>query len=486
MSNLSTRPSFRTLAMLMLAACFGGVIAGIVLDGLPSPAMATTAPQPASPALTPMTASLPSAVGGQPLPSLAPMLARVTPAVVSVQAKQRVRVNNPFANDPMFRRMFPHIPQERIEQSLGSGVIVDAGRGLVLTNHHVIEGAEEVTVTLADGRTLAAEFVGSDPDTDVAVMKIPVDGLQQVPLADSGELRVGDFVVAVGNPFGIGQTVTSGIVSAVGRSGLRGLGYQSFIQTDASINPGNSGGALVNLNGELVGINTASFNPRGSMAGNIGLGFAIPANLARNVMDQLVTNGEVRRGTFGLESQDVDARLARALKLDDPRGALVTRVYDGSAAAAAGVKSGDVIIAADGERIDSRDGLRNFEGLQAIGSKVRLEIRRDGKPLQLTATLKEQPRALDGVAVDPRLAGAGFSELPERLRQAGVSGILVASVAHGSRAATSGLREGDVVIATSAGTFEDLAGFRAGFTQAPAQLVLQIVRGNQRGVLQMQ
>ena len=485
-STTATRPSLRTLATLVLAACFGGVIAGAVLHGLNTPAFASPAPQPAIVAATPMSASLPSAVGGQPLPSLAPMLARVTPAVVSVQAKQRVRVNNPFANDPMFRRMFPHIPQERIEQSLGSGVIVDAARGLVLTNHHVIEGAEEVTVTLADGRTLAAEFVGSDPDTDVAVMKIAADGLQQVSLADSGELRVGDFVVAVGNPFGIGQTVTSGIVSAVGRSGLRGLGYQSFIQTDASINPGNSGGALVNLNGQLVGINTASFNPRGSMAGNIGLGFAIPANLARNVMDQLVTSGKVRRGTFGLDAQDVDARLAKALKLEAPRGALVTRVYEGSAAAAAGVKSGDVILAAGGERIDSRDALRNFEGLQAIGSQVALDLRRDGKPLQLTATLKEQPRALTGASMDPRLQGASFSELPERLRQAGVSGVLVTAVAAGSRAATSGLREGDVVVAGSAGAFDDLSGFRTGFTRAPAQLVLQIVRGNQRGVLQMQ
>lgn len=486
MSTTSTRASLRTLATLVLAACFGGVIAGAVLNGVPSPAMATPVAQSAAPAATPMSASLPPAVSGQPLPSLAPMLARVTPAVVSVQAKQRVRVNNPFANDPIFRRMFPHIPQERIEQSLGSGVIVDAARGLVLTNHHVIEGAEEVTVTLADERTLAAEFVGSDPDTDVAVMKIPAEGLQQVLLADSGELRVGDFVVAVGNPFGIGQTVTSGIVSAVGRSGLRGLGYQSFIQTDASINPGNSGGALVNLNGELVGINTASFNPRGSMAGNIGLGFAIPANLARNVMDQLVTSGEVRRGTFGLDAQDIDARLAKALKLDAPRGALVTRVYKGSAAAAGGVKSGDVIVSADGERIDNRDGLRNFEGLQAIGSKVKLEIHRDGKPIQLTATLQEQPRALAGAELDPRLEGASFNELPERLRQAGVSGVLVASIADGSRAAKNGLREGDVVVAGSVGTFEDLAGFRAGFTRPPAQLVLRIVRGNQRGVLQIQ
>ncbi|QOW19320.1 Do family serine endopeptidase [Lysobacter ciconiae] len=476
----------RKLAMLAFAACFGGVVAAAVLHGLQAPAVAAPTTQSGAPAITPMAASLPSAVAGQPLPSLAPMLAQVTPAVVSVQAKQRVRLNNPFANDPMFRRMFPHIPQERIEQSLGSGVIVDATRGYVLTNHHVIEGAEEVTVTLADGRTLAAEFVGSDPDTDVAVMRIPAEGLQQIPLADSGDLRVGDFVVAVGNPFGIGQTVTSGIVSAVGRTGLRGLGYQSFIQTDASINPGNSGGALVNLNGQLVGINTASFNPRGSMAGNIGLGFAIPVNLARNVMDQLVTSGEVRRGTFGLDAQDVDARLARALGLDHPRGALVTRVHADSAAAAAGLKSGDVIIAADGERIDNRDGLRNFEGLHAIGSQVQLDIRRDGKPLRLSAKLREQPRALAGASLDPRLAGAGFSELPERLRQAGISGVLVESVAQGSRAAASGMREGDVVMGSSAGAFEDLAGFRTGFTRPPAQLVLQIVRGNQRGVLQMQ
>src|SRR5690606_23029278 len=203
---------------------------------------------------------------------------------------------------------------ERIRQSLGSGVIVDATQGYVLTNHHVIEGADAVSVTLADGRTVEAEFLGSDRETDVALMRIPAEGLAAIRFADSSTLRVGDFVVAVGNPFGIGQTVTSGIVSAVGRTGLRGLGFQDFIQTDASINPGNSGGALVNLDGELVGINTASFNPRGSMAGNIGLGFAIPTNLARNIMQQLLANdGVVRRGTLGLEAQPVDAQLARAL-----------------------------------------------------------------------------------------------------------------------------------------------------------------------------
>ncbi|MGY0797498.1 Do family serine endopeptidase [Lysobacter sp. A286] len=476
--------STKTLLALALAACFGGFVATAVMLGARAPALAS--PVAPAPIATPTVAALPTAVAGQPLPSLAPMLAQVTPAVVSVQTKHRVRIRSPFANDPLFQRMFPHVPRERIERSLGSGVIVDAARGLVLTNHHVIEGAEQVTVTLADGRTLEAEFVGSDPDTDVAVMKIPAQDLQQVALADSADLRVGDFVVAVGNPFGIGQTVTSGIVSAVGRSGLRGLGYQNFIQTDASINPGNSGGALVNLRGELVGINTASFNPRGSMAGNIGLGFAIPANLARNVMNQLVTTGEVRRGTFGADAQDVDARLAEALDLEDPRGALVTRVFEGSAAAAAGLQPGDVILSANDERIDSRDALRNFEGLQAIGSQVVLGIHRDGKPLQVTATLREQPTTLTGVDLDPRLGGAVFSELPERLRQSGISGVRVESVAGGSRAARNGLRVGDVVVASGSGEFDNLSGFRAGFTPTPAQLALQIVRGNRRGILPMQ
>ena len=479
MRTMST-PS-KTLLALTVAACFGGFAATAIRDGL-QPAQAS----PAAVALTPMVGQLPAAVAGQPLPSLAPMLARVTPAVVSVHTKSRVRIQNPFANDPIFRRMFPNVPQERIEQSLGSGVIVDAERGLVLTNHHVIEGADEVSVTLSDGRTVTAEFVGSDPDTDVAVMKIPAQDLKEIPLADSGALRVGDFVVAVGNPFGIGQTVTSGIVSAVGRSGLRGLGFQNFIQTDASINPGNSGGALVNLDGQLVGINTASFNPRGSMAGNIGLGFAIPANLARNVMTQLVATGEVRRGTLGLQSQQVTPRLAEALKLDDARCAVVTRVQPGSAAATAGLQSGDVVVAANGQRIDSPDDLHNFEGLQPVGSKVTLDIVRDGQPLQQVVAVQEQPRVFPGGQLDPRLTGATFAELPEALRRSGANGVVVESVARDSRADRNGLRVGDLVLAGSAGEFDDLSGFRAGFTQPPAQLVLRVMRGNRQGVLTMQ
>jgi Do/DeqQ family serine protease len=474
------KASTKVLFALILAAAFGGFTATALHHALGRPAAAAPAAVAA-----PTVAALPTAIGGQPLPSLAPMLARVTPAVVSVHAEQRVRVS-PFGNDPIFRRMFPELTQERINQSLGSGVIVDAQRGLVLTNHHVIAGADSVQVTLADGRTLPAEFVGSDPGTDVAVMKIPAQDLQALPLADPGSLRVGDFVVAVGNPFGLGQTVTSGIVSAVGRSGLRGLGYQNFIQTDASINPGNSGGALVNLAGELVGINTASFNPRGSMAGNIGLGFAIPSDLAHRIMTQLLTNdGVVRRGTLGVDAQDVTERLAAALGIDVTRGAVVTRVLPGSAAAAAGLQPGDVIVQAGDERIDTVADLYNFEGLQPVGSTVELVVLRGGESLRLPATLLTPPSRFEGADLDPRLAGAVFAELPEQLHRAGLGGVLVEDVAEGSRAALNGLREGDVVVAASSGDFNDLTGFRAGFTQAPAQLVLRIMRGNQRGVLAM-
>jgi Do/DeqQ family serine protease len=474
------------LAVLAAAAAFGGFAA----TALQSPLAPAEAREAAGAAAVPaMAASLPSAVAGTPLPSLAPMLKRVLPAVVSVHSTQRVRINNPFADDPLFQRMFPNVPKERIAQSLGSGVIVDGTHGYILTNHHVIEGADEVSVTLADGRTMKAEFVGSDPDTDVALMRIPVPkdvALTAIPLADSSKLQVGDFVVAVGNPFGIGQTVTSGIVSAVGRSGLQGLGYQNFIQTDASINPGNSGGALVNLDGQLVGINTASFNPQGSSYGNIGLGFAIPSNLAGDVMRQLLATGEVHRGSLGVDAQDVDARIASGLGLDEARGAVVTRVYPGSAAAAAGLQVGDVIVAANGQRIADRDTLRNFEGLQPVGAKVALDVRRNGKPLKLDATLREQPRNAQGQRLDPRLAGATFAELPASLRQSGLDGVYVESVARGSRAEANGLRADDIILASTAGKFDDLAGFRLSFGRTPQQLVLRVRRGNAVADLPMQ
>ncbi len=487
----NTLRPFPTLLALTAAAAFGGFAASGLNDLLQKPAQATPA------AAVPVAAALPAAVDGQALPSLAPMLKRATPAVVSVYSRQTVRVASPlgpFADDPFFRRFFgiPDMPRERVERALGSGVIVDAANGYVLTNHHVVENADGVSVTLNDGRTVEAEFIGSDPDTDVALIRIPARDLTAIPMADSDRLQVGDFVVAMGNPYGLGQTVTSGIVSAVGRSGIPVAGYQNFIQTDASINPGNSGGALVDLQGRLVGINTASFNPRGSMAGNIGLGFAIPINLARGIMDQLIANGGVvRRGTFGVESQDVDERMARGLGLEAPRGAVITRVYPGSAAAAAGLQAGDVVLAANGQRVDNRAALHNFEGLQPLGARVALDVRRDGKPLQLTATLKEGVRTLDGAAIDPRLAGATLKELDESARQqlramGAAGGVQASNVARNSRAWNSGLRPGDIIVGASSGEFGDLASFRASFERKPEQLVLGIRRGNGGGRLLMQ
>jgi serine protease DegQ len=472
----------KTLLALSLAAAFGGFTATGLTALFDRPASAS--PAIAGSAVPSAAGVLPASVNGAPVPSLAPMLKQVLPAVVSVNTKQRVRVNTPFGDDPIFRRIFG-IPQERIAQSLGSGVIVDAKLGLVLTNNHVVEDADEVQVTLADGRSLKAEFVGNDADTDIALMRIPAQNLTAITIANSDHLQIGDFVVAIGNPFGVGQTVTSGIVSAVGRNNLPGAGFQSFIQTDASINPGNSGGALVNLNGELVGINTASFNPRGSMAGNIGLGFAIPANLASRIKDELLANGAVRRGTLGMDTQDVDARIAKTLGLSEPRGAIVTRVYPDSAAQHAGLKVGDVIVAANAQAIDNAEALRNFQGLQLVDANITLDVRRDGKPLKIQSLLREAPKALVGTQLDARLGGAQFVELPEHLRRQGMSGVLVESIERGSRAAQSGLQRGDVVIAASSGEFSDLSGFRASLGSPPAQLVLRILRGNVSGQLMM-
>ncbi|WP_374473539.1 Do family serine endopeptidase [Arenimonas sp.] len=428
-------------------------------------------------------AALPAQLEGVALPSLAPMLEKVTPAVVNIYSQQVVRVRNPLAE--LFG--MPGMPQQRTQQSLGSGVVVDAERGLVLTNHHVIENADAVSVTLADGRTLEAEFIGSDPDTDVAVIRIPAEDLVAIPLADSSHLRVGDFVVAVGNPFGLGQTVTSGIVSAVGRSGLQGLGYQNFIQTDASINPGNSGGALVNLRGELVGINTASFNPRGSAAGNIGLGFAIPANLADEVKRQLLAYGEVRRGSLGVDSEDLTPRLAEQLGLpNNQRGALVTRVYRGSPAETAGVRPGDLVVAANGARVDGAQSLRNLEGLLPVDKPVALDLLRDDRRLSVQAVLKARATEVDGKQIDPRLAGATLTELPERVRQQGLYGVVASKVEPGSRAAESGLRPGDYIRGINQRRVDDLQAFRDRLADAPRQLQLDVVRGGRVGYLVMQ
>ena len=432
-------------------------------------------------------ASLPAMAAGSP-PSLAPMLEGVTPAVVNIYTRQVVEVQSPLAGDPFFRRFFgiPDMPQRRESQSLGSGVIVDAERGYVLTNHHVVDNATEVSVQLHDGRTVEAEFIGSDPGTDVALIRIPAENLRALALANSQGLRVGDFVVAVGNPFGLGQTVTSGIVSAVGRSGLTGLGFQDFIQTDASINPGNSGGALVNLRGELVGINTASFNPRGSAAGNIGLGFAIPANLAREVMRQLLVYGEVKRGSLGIELADLTPRFARELGVDQNlRGAIVTRVYRNAPGEAAGLRPGDIVTAINGQRVDGAQALRNAEGLLPVNRAATLNVRRGAQSLQVQATLREQPRQLPGADIDPRLTGATLAEVAERFRAAGALGVTVADVDPGSRAAQNGLRAGDRIFGVNGVRIDNLPALRSALAQPPGRLVLRVQRGAQVGDLEL-
>jgi len=464
----------------MLGAAIGGALVYRV-----QPAQPATAVAPIEMVVPQARAALPAEAGGQPLPSLAPMLRGVTPAVVSIQSKHIVRTRNPLADDPFFRQFFgiPDMPQERVQQALGSGVVVDAERGLILTNNHVIESADGISVTLADGRTVEGQTVGADPDTDVALVKIPADHLTALKLADSSQLQVGDFVVAVGNPFGLGQTGTSGIVSALGRSGVQGLGYQNLIQTDASINPGNSGGALVNLRGELVGINNAIYSPSG---GSVGIGFAIPSSLASDVMHQLLTTGKVARGSLGVEAQDLGDKIVSAMHLSSNHGALVARVYPGSAAQAAGVKIGDVITAINNQSIANSQALHNQEGLLPVGKPVTLNVSRDGRSLILSAALKAQADKLAGVRLDPRLQGATFGDLPLSLKQKGLTGVVVAQVAPGSRAFANNLQPGDLVAQINGTDVPDLAALQAALAGKPPSLKLTLVRGQMVGTLSLQ
>ncbi len=424
---------------------------------------------------SPAFAAIPPAIDGQPMPSLAPMLAKVTPAVVNISTKTRVRARDPYFDDPLFRQLFGDrgVQRERVEQSLGSGVVIDATKGYVLTNHHVVGGADDITVTLQDGRDFKAKLVGSDPDTDVAVLQIPAERLQALPIADSSQLRVGDFVVAVGDPFGLGQTATSGMVSALGRSGL-GKGYQNFIQTDASINPGNSGGALVNLRGELVGINSMIFTPSG---GNVGIGFAIPTDLATSVMNQLLAYGKVRRGNLGVEVQDITPRIAQALNLKDTNGAVVTRVDDGSPADGAGLQTGDVVTAVNGKPVRAAQDLRNAEGLLPLGAKATLSVRRGGATRDVEATV-EAPKiaTLDGAKVDRRLAGVTLNDLTPEQKAQGLYGVALSGVRRGSAAAAAGLQDGDIVIGIAQQRIAGVKSLPTTGSLGGRQLLLTVVR----------
>jgi len=431
----------------------------------------------------PARAALPVAVDGDPLPSLAPVLERVTPSVVNVYTQTRVRVRSPLMDDPFFRRFFnvPDMPRERISQSLGSGVIVDAEQGYVLTNNHVIEGADDISVTLADGRNFEAKLIGTDPDTDIAMIQIPAEDLSALPFAESKQLRVGDFVVAVGNPFGLGQTVTSGIVSALGRTGFRGLEFQNFIQTDASINPGNSGGALINLRGELVGINSAIFTPSG---GNVGIGFAIPSDMAVHVMEQLARFGEVRRGTLGIYVQDLTNDLAGAFGLEKSRGVLVSEVVRDSAAARAGVQAGDVITSIGGYPVASAQEFHNVEGQFPIGESLEVDYVRDQSRKSLNVSVEEL-KILDGARVDPRLGGARFEELPPGRNSDEAGGVVLSSLDPDSALARLGLREGDVITGSNRMRIGDLGEFRDVITSIDGSLYLQVRRGGRDYVVRL-
>jgi serine protease Do/serine protease DegQ len=391
-------------------------------------------------------AQLPAEVDGKPLPSLAPLVKKVAPAVVNIRVSQTIQAqSSPYA-DEMFRRFFglPEMPGgSREVASAGSGVIVDADNGYILTNHHVVERADKIEVYLFNEDSLEAEVIGSDAATDIAVLKVDPEGLRDIPIGDSDQVEVGDFVIAIGNPFGLGNTVTSGIVSALGRYGISQNGLEDFIQTDASINPGNSGGALVNMRGELVGINTAIISRTG---GNIGIGFAVPTAIASSVMRQILDFGEVRRGLLGVTIATIDQESAKALGAEVDRGALISDIQPGSAAEEAGLKVDDIIVRVDNRAINNNRELANAIGLKGSGEEVAIEFVRDGKRREVTATLgTRRITQSSGSDIHSGLAGAQFSAESTT----GEGGIEVTDVEPNSPAAQRGLQPRDIIIAAN-------------------------------------
>ena len=418
-------------------------------------------------------AAIPLAVDGQELPSLAPMLQQTTPAVVAV-AVSGTHVSKQKVPDA-FRYFFgPNAPREQVQErpfkGLGSGVIIDAKQGYIVTNNHVIEGADEILIGLHDGREVEAKLIGADAESDIALLQIKAKNLTALKRADSDKLQVGDFAVAIGNPFGLGQTVTSGIVSAMGRSGLGIEMLENFIQTDAAINSGNSGGALVNLNGELIGINTAIVAPGG---GNVGIGFAIPANMVNNLVKQIIEHGEVRRGVLGVMGQDLTSELAKGFGIETQHGGFINEVMPDSAAAKAGIKVGDIIVSVNGRSIKSFQELRAKVATMGAGSKVEFGLIRDGDEETVTAVLGESTQAAEAAAgaVHPMLQGA-------KLETASSSGVKITDVAQGSPAAASGLIKGDIIVGVNRTKVKNLKALKSALEDQKGSVALKIKRDN--------
>lgn len=417
----------------------------------------------------------------QPLPSLADMLERVNPAVVNIATRSVVRESNRLLEDPFFRRFF-NVPKSRQRyrrtQSAGSGVVIDAAAGYIVTNAHVVKNADEISIGVSDGRTLEATLIGIDPEVDLALLQVPAEDLIDIDYADSARLRVGDFVVAIGNPFGLNQTVTSGIISALGRSGLGIEGYEDFIQTDASINPGNSGGALVDLNGRLVGINTAIFAPSG---GNIGIGFAIPANLVSAVAAELIAKGEINRGFVGAIVQPLNRELAKAFGVISgegvPQGVVVVDVQGGSSAEQAGLEPGDVIVQMRGNPIVNVADFSAQAAVMFIGDEVDVRYVRQGEKRQTTMRIiADQQQAIAGKSLAPWLRGVQLQNLREDGELVPGAGVVAAEIDRRSPAYGFGLRAGDVIVAANRVAIEDIAGLREAVRRDARQLLLRIFR----------
>ncbi len=421
-------------------------------------------------------AGLPVSVNNQMVPSLAPMIDKVRPAVVNIATRSHIEVTSHILpNNPIFRRFFGggnNLPQRKEVKSLGSGVIINAHDGYIVTNQHVVAGADEISVTLSDGEQVEAKLIGSDPEADVAVLQIKQKHLTQIAFADSSKIRVGDFAVAIGNPFGLGQSVTSGIISALGRTGLGIEGYEDFIQTDASINPGNSGGALVNLKGQLVGINTAILSA--GSHGNVGIGFAIPINMVRKIAAQLIKYGEVRRGMLGVVMQNLTPQLSKAFGLSLYQGVVISQVIEHSAASKAGLKAGDVVEKIDGTTVKSASQMRNMVGMMRVGQVMAITVIREGKVIHLSAKIQDVvEKSIAGGKLNPHLEGAVI----QYHNKAGNKYVEITDVARGSPAWNARLRKGDMILSVNRIPVKTLPELKKNIKFSDKQILLNVQRG---------